>query len=82
MARSLDAPAAIRAVAADTGARPGPTWPTGRTCREPGCDTRLSIYNRSTACSVHEEVRRFIVRGRRGMTADDLGIETETRRIA
>ena len=82
MARSSDAPGAFRALAGDAGARPSRTWPTGRTCRVPGCDTRLSIYNPSTACSVHEEARTYIVRGRRGTTAEDLGIETEARRIA
>jgi hypothetical protein len=26
----------------------------GRVCQSPGCDTRLSIYNSSSRCSVHE----------------------------
>jgi len=26
---------------------------TGRTCREPGCTTRLSIYNEQAICANH-----------------------------
>jgi hypothetical protein len=47
------------------GARPNRTWGTGRRCGHPGCGTVLSIYNRSQACSLHEQARTYVVRGRR-----------------
>jgi hypothetical protein len=46
-------------------ARPNHVWATDRICEVPGCGTRLSIYNRVTKCSLHEEVRAYVVRGRR-----------------
>jgi len=30
------------------------TYPPGRFCLEEGCDTQLSIYNKSNYCSIHE----------------------------
>lgn len=44
--------------------RPPRKFLPGRMCAESGCDTRLSIYNKSDYCSLHEKsvVR---VRGRR-----------------
>jgi hypothetical protein len=62
-------------------ARPNRTFEPGRTCVVRGCETRLSIYNRSDACSLHEQIRPFIHRGRRGATAQDLGSRHD-RRIA
>ncbi len=41
------------------------TYDPNRTCAEPGCTTRLSIYNRATLCWQHEPVRTFISRGKR-----------------
>jgi hypothetical protein len=41
------------------------TYSPGRSCAEPGCETRLSIYNRSTFCWQHEPVRAYVPRGRR-----------------
>jgi hypothetical protein len=41
------------------------TYGSGRTCAEPGCTTRLSMYNRSTFCWQHEPVRTFVARGKR-----------------
>ncbi len=29
------------------------TLPPGRMCAEPNCDTRLSIYNETSYCSLH-----------------------------
>lgn len=29
-------------------------FPTGRVCAEPGCRTRLSVYNRRPRCAVHD----------------------------
>ena len=34
--------------------RPNRVWGAGRVCAERGCGTRLSIYNRSEDCSLHE----------------------------
>jgi hypothetical protein len=41
------------------------TYGSGRTCDEPGCETRLSMYNRSTFCWQHEPVRAYVSRGKR-----------------
>jgi hypothetical protein len=71
----------LRSATRDPDARPNRTFEPGRTCVVRGCETRLSIYNRSDACSLHEQIRPFIHRGRRGATADDLGSRHD-RRIA
>jgi hypothetical protein len=55
----------VRGMAAAIDARPSRTWAAGRTCDNPGCTTALSIYNRSPKCSVHEEIRIYIQRGKR-----------------
>lgn len=41
--------------------RPSRTYAAGRTCAEPGCGARLSIYNSGDRCSLHHllEVPRF-----------------------
>jgi hypothetical protein len=41
------------------------TYPGGRVCAQEGCDTRLSVYNRSALCWQHEPVRPYFERGRR-----------------
>ena len=41
------------------------TYPAGRSCAEPGCSTRLSIYNRTSFCWQHEPTRMYVARGRR-----------------
>jgi hypothetical protein len=41
------------------------TFGAGRTCAEPECVTRLSIYNRSEFCWQHEPVRTYVARGKR-----------------
>ena len=46
-------------------ARPNRIRTPGRVCEADGCTTRLSIYNRVSRCSLHEERRTYIVRGRR-----------------
>lgn len=33
--------------------RPPRRFPSGRLCADPGCSTRLSIYNESDYCSLH-----------------------------
>ena len=37
----------------------------GRTCHEPGCRTRLSIYNDGSYCSLHERMTAPRTRGRK-----------------
>lgn len=34
--------------------RPSRSFGKGRVCREPGCDTRLSMYNSGRYCYEHE----------------------------
>ena len=41
------------------------TYPAGRSCAEPGCSTKLSIYNRTRFCWQHEPLRAYVARGRR-----------------
>lgn len=55
----------LRGIATSIEARPNRTWSAGRTCDHPGCATSLSIYNRFSSCSVHEEARVYIQRGKR-----------------
>ena len=54
-----------RGSAIRTDVRPNRAWARGRICDSPGCGTHLSVYNRSSSCSVHEEARLYVVRGRR-----------------
>jgi hypothetical protein len=41
------------------------TWSSGRVCDTEGCATKLSIYNKSPYCWVHEPIKYQLVRGRR-----------------
>ena len=34
--------------------RPSKAYKAGRICREPGCETRLSIYNDGKFCARHQ----------------------------
>ena len=52
-------------------ATPNRSWSRGRVCEVPDCGTQLSIYNRVSKCSVHEEVRVFHLRGKRRRPGDD-----------
>ena len=45
--------------------RPSRLWTSGRVCEAEGCGTRLSIYNKSALCWVHEPLRYHLVRGKR-----------------
>jgi hypothetical protein len=45
--------------------RPNRIYPFGRVCVVDGCWTRLSIYNGSEYCWVHEPVRYPRARGKR-----------------
>ncbi len=42
------------------------TFPRGRVCEHPGCTARLSIYNSSSSCALHDfQVVEFRVPRRR-----------------
>jgi hypothetical protein len=40
-------------------------YPDGRVCAEPGCETRLSKYNRREKCWAHAEMKVPRLRGRK-----------------
>jgi hypothetical protein len=37
----------------------------GRVCSEPGCTTRLSIYNDADRCALHQPMESLRTRGRK-----------------
>ena len=41
--------------ASNEGEHPPPLYPGGRICAHLGCGTRLSIYNESPYCALHEK---------------------------
>jgi hypothetical protein len=41
------------------------TYPEGRVCAQPGCETKLSRYNKADMCWQHEPVRPYFERGRK-----------------
>jgi len=41
------------------------TYGNGRVCEEPGCETKLSVYNKWKFCWQHEPVHTYIPRGKR-----------------
>ena len=45
--------------------RPNRVWKAGRVCSEEACRTKLSIYNKSNLCWVHEPLRFQLARGKR-----------------
>ena len=45
--------------------RPSKVERIGRVCREPDCDTRLSIYNKSSFCWRHQPLTFPNYRGKR-----------------
>jgi hypothetical protein len=45
--------------------RPNRKFAEGRVCSEPGCSTKLSIYNKWMFCWQHEPVHAYIPRGKR-----------------
>jgi hypothetical protein len=61
-----------------------PHWAKGRVCAEEGCDTVLSVYNRSIYCAVHARVpdesllARTPVRPLRRAACEQCGAEFET----
>lgn len=49
----------VRATRAESGHRPLARIDQDRTCATPGCQTRLSAYNRDERCWQHEPVHRY-----------------------
>jgi hypothetical protein len=45
--------------------RPNRQYAGDRTCAAPGCETKLSIYNKWDYCWQHEPVHAYIPRGKR-----------------
>jgi hypothetical protein len=45
--------------------RPNRTYGHGRVCAHEGCDTRISIYNKSSYCWAHAPLKYPLVRGER-----------------
>jgi hypothetical protein len=45
--------------------RPSRAFGKDRTCREPGCGTRLSIYNQGKYCYLHEPMAVPRTRGKK-----------------
>jgi hypothetical protein len=62
---------ALRGVLAGPLRPPTPTYPPGRVCRAKGCRTRLSVYNATDTCAIHEERRPFLQHGRSGRVSQD-----------
>jgi hypothetical protein len=59
MAAATTHKSALRGVLAGPLRPPSPTYPPGRVCRAEGCGTRLSVYNPTDTCAIHEERRPF-----------------------
>jgi hypothetical protein len=55
----------IRGARAQALPRASRTYPPGRVCVEPGCETRLSTYNRRDRCWLHAERKIPRLRGRK-----------------
>ncbi|HEX9969241.1 MAG TPA: hypothetical protein VGB03_03810 [Acidimicrobiales bacterium] len=47
------------------GGRPSKSFGRGRVCKEPGCETRLSMYNSGKHCSQHEPLSVPRTRGKK-----------------
>ncbi|HTT87446.1 MAG TPA: hypothetical protein VMF60_08775 [Acidimicrobiales bacterium] len=45
--------------------RPSRTFAAGRVCAEPGCETKLSIYNDDEYCSLHMSPSTPRLRGKK-----------------
>jgi hypothetical protein len=54
-----------RGAAVRTLPRANRTYTSGRVCAEPGCETKLSMYNKWLFCWQHEPVHQYIPRGKR-----------------
>jgi len=56
--------AAIRGSRTQALPRASQKFPQGRVCESPGCETRLSTYNRRERCWAHAEMKIPRLRGR------------------
>jgi hypothetical protein len=45
--------------------RPNKSYGEGRVCADPGCETKLSVYNKWDYCWQHEPVHAYVPRGKR-----------------
>ena len=45
--------------------RPNKSYGGGRVCADPGCETKLSVYNKWNYCWQHEPVHAYVPRGKR-----------------
>jgi hypothetical protein len=61
----------LRGVLAGPLQPPIATYPPGRVCRAKGCRTRLSVYNPTDKCAIHEERRPFLQHARPGREPQD-----------
>jgi hypothetical protein len=71
MAAATTHESALRGVLAGPLRRPSPTYPPGRVCRAKACSTRLSVYNPTDTCAIHEERRPFHQRSGWGRAPQD-----------
>ena len=71
MAAATTHQSALRGVLAGPLRPRTPTYPPGRVCRTKGCRTRLSVYNPTDLCAIHEERRPFHQYARSGRRAQD-----------
>ena len=55
----------FRGAAVRTLPRPNRTYSADRVCAAPGCETKLSMYNKWEYCWQHEPVHAYIPRGKR-----------------
>lgn len=58
----------LRATRAEASRRPLARIDRDRTCATPGCQTRLSAYNRDERCWQHEPVHRYTLTVHGGAT--------------
>jgi hypothetical protein len=58
-------PSAIRAERPQELAKPNRTYAKDRVCKEPGCQSRISMYNRNDRCWLHLGLKVPRVRGRK-----------------
>ena len=56
---------AIRAERPQELAKPNRIYSKGRICDEPGCESRISMYNRNDRCWLHLGLKVPRVRGRK-----------------
>ena len=71
MAAATTHQSALRGVLAGPLQPPSPTYPPGRVCRAKGCSTRLSVYNPTDTCAIHEVMRPFLDRSLSGRKPQD-----------